>query len=244
MARFFAAAGNIAGGVACIMGEDAAHARVLRLRVGDQIVVCDGEGKDYYCHVTKLDKNEMQAEIFDTVISPAEPTVRVSVLAGLPKGERADYIIQKSTELGATDIAFFLCERCVARPETAIVGRKLTRWQRIAEEAAKQSGRGIIPKVRLIPNLAGALDVAVKTELPIFLYETGDRQPLKTAIENAGSFSSAAIITGPEGGFEAYEAELAVAAGLRCCSMGPRIYRCETAPVAALSVLMYATDNM
>lgn len=137
-----------------------------------------------------------------------------------------------------------MCHRCVARPDARGLEKKLQRWQRIAEEAAKQSGRGIIPTVRTAENFGQALDIAKKTQLPLFMYETGERTQLRQAIEEAGEISSAAIITGPEGGFEPYEAELAARVGMKLCSMGPRILRCETAPVTALTALMYASGNL
>ena len=245
MPRFFISGGtNIAGGVAFIGGEDAAHAKVLRVRVGDNLIVCDGEGKDHHCTVTKVAPEQVEAEIFETVPCPAEPSVRVTIIAGLPKGERADYIIQKCTEAGADEICFFPCHRCVMKLDSSGSGKKVQRWQRIAEEAAKQSGRGVIPRVRVLADLADAFNTARASELPIFLYETGERVPLKEAVEAAGDFRTCAIVTGPEGGFESYEAELAQHMGLKICSMGPRIFRCETAPVAALSAVMYATGNM
>ena len=114
----------------------------------------------------------------------------------------------------------------------------------LLHEAAKQSGRGIIPQVRVLSDLAEAFNTAAATDLPLFLYETGERIPMREAVEKAGAITSAAIITGPEGGFEPYEAELARHMKLHICSMGPRIFRCETAPVAALSAIMYATGNM
>ncbi|MBQ8264335.1 MAG: RNA methyltransferase, partial [Oscillospiraceae bacterium] len=160
------------------------------------------------------------------------------------QGERSDYIVQKCTESGASEIVFFMCHRCVARPDAKGMEKKVQRWQRIAEEAAKQSGRGIIPRVSAVESFAEALDIAIKTDLPLFMYETGDRVELRDAIEAAGDISSAAIITGPEGGFEPYEAELAAKIGIKLCAMGPRILRCETAPVAALTALMYATGNL
>ena len=244
MPRFFSAGGTVAGGVAFITGEDAAHARVLRLRVGDTLIVCDGTGRDHRCRVTKMSQDGLEAEVLETVASAAEPDLRVTVLAGFPKGERADYIVQKCTELGAAEIVFFLCERCVARPDTAAVGRKVTRFQRIAEAAAKQAGRGAVPIVRAVEDLGAALDIAAKAQLALFMYETGERLPLRAAIEGAGDIRTAAIVTGPEGGFEEYEAQLAGYAGLTRCSMGPRILRCETAPIAALAALLYATGNM
>ena len=116
--------------------------------------------------------------------------------------------------------------------------KKIARWQRIAEEAAKQSGRGVIPTVGFLPDLAEAFNKANATALPLFMYETGERETLREAVESAGNIASA------EGGFEPFEAELARIMKLHICSMGPRIFRCETAPVAALSALMYATGNM
>ena len=244
MPRFFLTGGSsIAGGTAFIVGEDAAHARVLRLQVGERLVVCDGLGKDHHCTITKVAPEQVEAEIFETVPCRGEPTVRTVVLCGLSKGDRTDYVVQKCTEAGASEIWFFLSQRCVAKMP-ADREKKLNRWQRIAEEAAKQSGRGIIPAVGLLDDIAGAFNKAKESELGLFMYETGERQTLKEALEGAGSFASAAILTGPEGGFEAFEAQLAAVMGLHVCSMGPRIFRCETAPVAALSAVMYATGNM
>ena len=245
MARFFMAGSNIAGGTVFITGADAEHAKVLRLKIGDRIVVCDGERTDHHCTVTRITPEEVEAEVVESVPCPAEPDVRAVVLAGLPKqGERSDYVVQKCTEGGASEIVFFVSQRCVARPDKAGLDKKLQRWQRIAAEAAKQSGRGVIPKVSAVGDFAGALDIAIKTDLPLFLYETGERVELRAAIEAAGPIGSAAILTGPEGGFEPFEADLARTLGFRICSMGPRILRCETAPLAALTALMYATGNL
>ena len=245
MPRFFIAGGSFRGNSILITGNDAEHAKVLRLKIGDRIVVCDGDSTDHHCTVKKISPTEVEAEIFESVPCPAEPSVRCIILAGLPKqGERSDYIVQKCTESGAAEIVFFLSQRCVARPNAEGLQKKVQRWQRIAEEAAKQSGRGIIPSVSAVGSFAEALDIAVKTELPLFMYETGERTALKDVIEAAGPIRSAAILTGPEGGFEPFEAKLAETIGFRICSMGPRILRCETAPLAALSALMYATGNM
>lgn len=245
MPRFFMAGSNIAGGTVLISGEDATHVKVLRLRVGDRIVICDGNKTDHHCTIQRISPDAVEAEVLESVPCPAEPSVRCIMLAGLPKqGERSDYIVQKCTESGASEIVFFLSHRCVAKPDEKALEKKLARWQRIAEEAAKQSGRGIIPQVRAVGSFAEALDIANQTELPLFMYETGERVTLKDAIEKVPSPASAAILTGPEGGFEPYEAELAAKLGFSLCSMGPRILRCETAPVAALTALMYATGNM
>jgi len=242
MARFFIAGTNFPNGRAIIRGRDADHIRVLRLRAGDDIVICDGAGRDYKCRLVQTLEHEAEAEVIEVVPCKAEPTVRTTVFAGLPKGERSDFLVQKCTEAGASGIVFFSCTRCVAK--AANIEKKVERWQRIAEEAAKQSGRGVIPAVGFLPDLAEAFNKANATALPLFMYETGERETLREAVESAGNIASAAILTGPEGGFEPFEAELARIMKLHICSMGPRIFRCETAPVAALSALMYATGNM
>jgi len=242
MARFFMAGTNILGGMAVIRGRDAEHVRVLRLRPGEDVVICDGEGTDYKCRLVYADKEEAKAEVLEVVRCPAEPTVKVTLLCGLPKGDRVDYIIQKGVEAGANEILFFNCERCVARPETP--EKKLERWQRIAEEAAKQSGRGVIPQVGWAGDFVQTLDIAVKKELGLFMYETGEREALNTVLDANKEAKTAAIITGPEGGFAEFEAKLAKACGLHVCSMGERILRCETAPIVALTAVMYATGNL
>ena len=242
MARFFMAGTNILGGMAVIRGRDAEHVRVLRLRPGEDVIICDGEGTDYKCRLVYADKEQAEAEVLEVVPCPAEPTVKTTLLCGLPKGDRVDYIIQKGVEAGAYEILFFNCERCVARPENP--EKKLERWQRIAEEAAKQSGRGIIPQVGWAGDFAQALDAAVKKDLGLFMYETGEREALNAVLEENKTVATAAIITGPEGGFAEFEAKLAKVCGLHVCSMGERILRCETAPIVALTALMYATGNL
>ncbi|HHU23345.1 MAG TPA: 16S rRNA (uracil(1498)-N(3))-methyltransferase [Clostridiales bacterium] len=244
MPRFFVAASNIGNGAALLTGSDAQHVKVLRMKLGERLVICDGNGTDHHCRITKLGDGHVEAEILETRPCPAEPTVKCTVLAGFPKGERSDYLVQKCTEVGASEIIFFVSKRCVSRPDGKGLAKKLTRWQRIAEEAAKQSGRGIIPRVSALGSFVEALDKAVKSDLALFMYETGQRISLRQALEAAGRIKSVSVITGPEGGFEQHEADIAAAAGLKLCSMGERILRCETAPVVALSAIMYATDNL
>lgn len=242
MPRFFMAGTNIMGGMAIMTGRDAEHVRVLRLRPGEDMIICDGKGTDYKCRLVKADKEQVEAEVIEVVPCPAEPTVQVTVLCGLPKGDRTDYIIQKCVEAGASEIMFFQSDRCVAKPDKP--EKKLERWQRIAEEAAKQSGRGIIPQVSWAGEYADALNVANQKELGLFMYETGEREALNAVLEANSDVKTAAIVTGPEGGFSPFEADLARIVGLHICSMGERILRCETAPVVAVSALMYATGNL
>lgn len=242
MARFFIAGTNFLNGRAIIRGRDADHIRVLRLRAGDDIVICDGAGRDYKCRLVQTLEHEAEAEVIEVVPCKAEPTVRTTVFAGLPKGERSDFLVQKCTEAGAAGIVFFSCTRCVAK--AANIEKKVERWQRIAEEAAKQSGRGIIPQVSWAGDFTAVLDIAVKKDLGLFMYETGEREKLDDVLSANKDIATAAIITGPEGGFAQFEADLARVCKLHICSMGERILRCETAPVVALTAAMYATGNL
>lgn len=242
MPRFFMAGTNILGGMAIMKGRDAEHVHVLRMRPGEDMIICDGQGTDYKCRLVKADKEQVEAEVIEVVRCPAEPSVKVTVLCGLPKGDKTDYIIQKCVEAGAYEILFFSSSRCIAKLGNE--EKKLERWQRIDEEAAKQSGRGIIPQVGWAGELADAFDVAVKKDVGLFMYETGEREAMGDVLEANKSVSTAAIVTGPEGGFAPFEAELAKIVGLHLCSMGERILRCETAPVVALTAAMYATGNL
>ena len=242
MARFFMAGTNILGGMAIMKGRDAEHVHVLRMRPGEDMIICDGQGTDYKCRLVRADKEQVEAEVIEVVPCPAEPSVKVTVLCGLPKGDKTEYIIQKCVEAGAHEILFFNAKRCVAKPDTP--EKKLERWQRISEEAAKQSGRGIIPRVFWAGELADALNVAVQRDKGILLYETGEREGLDTVLEANKQIGSLAMITGPEGGFAPFEVDLARICGLHICSMGERILRCETAPVVALTAAMYASGDL
>lgn len=242
MPRFFIAGTNIAGGMAVMKGRDAEHVRVLRLRPGEDMILCDGKGTDYKCRLVKADKEQVEAEVIEVVPCKAEPTVDVAVLCGLPKGDKTDYIIQKSVEAGASEIVFFSSERCIVKLDDP--SKKLERWQRIAEEAAKQSGRGIIPKVSYCGGLVEALNEAMQRELGLFMYEKGEREALNDVMDANKSVKSVAIVTGPEGGFADFEADMARVCSLHVCSMGERILRCETAPVVGVTAVMYATGNL
>lgn len=245
MARFFMAGTNLLKGTAIIKGRDAEHIAVLRLKPGEEVVICDCEGTDYKCRLVSSRPEEAELEIIEAAPCVSEPSVAVTVFAGMPKGERSDVIVQKCTEGGAAQIVFFDCARCVARPKEGSLEHKLKRWRSIAESAAQQSGRGIIPEIRFIGDYVEMLDAAIKLKARLFMYEEGERRvPLKDGIRAYEKFDTAAIITGPEGGFSEAEAGLARGAGFTICSMGRRILRCETAPVIALAALMYETDNL
>ncbi len=246
MPRFFIAAANIFGGIAYIDGKDAEHLKVLRIRQGEILTVCDGKGTDYTCRVTRLEQGGAEAEIISSAPSKSEPDVGCTLFIALPKGDKAEYIIQKTVELGASELVFFQSERCISRPDGLSMIKKLDRWNKISEEASKQSGRGRIPPVSLALSFGEMLELAKRADTGLFLWEE-ERKPensLKDVLTRAGNIRSAAVITGPEGGFERHEAERAIDAGMSPVSLGARILRCDTAPICALACVMYHTGNL
>ncbi len=245
MPRFFIDNVDLTAKTVVITGPDAQHIKVLRMRIGEALTISDGRGMDMHCTLASSDGKTAYADVVEVVPSKAEASVKVRIYAGLAKGDRVDYVAQKCTELGAEEIIFFNCDRCVVRldPKKG-ADKKVERWQRIAEEAAKQSGRGIIPTVRYIDSYEAMLAEAASCDLKLFLYETGDRVSMQGAIREQLPAGTAAVITGPEGGFTPEEAQQAREAGFAVCAMGPRILRCETAPLIPLTAILYETGNL
>ncbi len=242
MPRFFVEKQEIGESFMVLTGENAAHAKVLRLKNGDEVTVCDGEGMDYRCTVSYV--ADGQVSLIVHAVSPAqsEAALRCSVYMAFSKGDKFEHVVQKATELGAAEIICFPSARCVSRPDEKSLKKKLERWQKIAASAAEQSRRGLIPQVLALPSYAAALCRAAQADLALCFYENEEQLTLRAAVGDA-RFSTAAILTGPEGGFETDEIRLAREAGLKICTLGSRILRCETAPLCALSALMYATGE-
>ena len=223
-------------------GENAAHAKVLLLKNGEAVTVCDGKGTDYACTVSDVSDGRISLVIHSADVSKSEPRVETTIYIGFPKSDKLEHVIQKATELGAARVVAFPCARCVSRPDEKSLAKKLERWQKIAASAAEQSGRGRVPEVKVLPSFSAMLAEAAKAELPVLFYENEHSRTFRAVIER-GSFVSAALVTGPEGGFEAAEVAQAEEAGLLICTLGNRILRCETAPLCALSALMYAAGE-
>ena len=243
MTRFFVSPETLSGSFAVLEGEQAAHAKVLRLSRGDQVILCDGEGHESLCTVSDFSPGQLCLVIHGREPSRSEPKLRCSVYVGFPKADKLEHVIQKATELGAYEIVAFPCTRCISRPDAKSLSKKLERWQKIAASAAEQSGRGRIPQVLTVDSFAAAVQRAAQTEFPVLFYENERTLSLKAAAEQR-PFATAAIMTGPEGGLTEQEVQKAMDAGLQVCSLGPRILRCETAPLCALSALMYAADDL
>lgn len=242
MVRFFVSAEELEGQELILTGENAQHAKVLRLKAGEQVLVCDGEGNECLCQVLSLGAGELEVSVLERRVSETEAAVRVSVYMAFPKADKLEHVIQKATELGAWEIVAFPSARCVSRPDEKSLKKKLERWQKIAASAAEQSGRGRIPQVVVLDSYRTALERAAQADRPILLYENERATTLKMALEEA-PLSTVSILSGPEGGLEEKEVRQALDAGIRVCTLGKRILRCETAPLCALSAIMYAAGE-
>lgn len=238
MVRFFVTPEELECDILTLTGENAQHAKVLRLKVNEQVLACDGEGREALCRITENSGNEWTLSREYIRESTSEAAVQVRVYLAFPKADKLEHVIQKATELGAYEIIAFPSARCVSKPDEKSLKKKLERWQKIAASAAEQSGRGRIPKVRVLSGYGVALEEAVKSDKALLFYENEHAVTLKMAL-SASSYRSVSLLTGPEGGLEEREVEQARTAGLQVCTLGKRILRCETAPLCALSAVMY-----
>lgn len=239
MTRFFLPPDQMLSNELTLTGENASHAKVLRLKAGEQILVCDGNGNECLCQISSMETQSVTLTVLQRRVSESEATVCVSVYMAFAKADKLEHVIQKATELGACEIVAFPSGRCISRPDEKSLAKKQERWQKIAVSAAEQAGRGRIPQVLTLPDYETALRRAAQAEQALLFYENEQAVTLQMALER-GAFQSISLMTGPEGGLEPGEVEQARAAGLTVCTLGKRILRCETAPLCALSAVMYA----
>ena len=241
MPRFFIDYTPTVGGSAVIAGADARHiGGALRMTAGESLTLCDGRGTDYACTVTAVEREQVTLSVDAAAPSSSEPSLAVTLYMGLPKGDKMELIIQKAVELGVTAIVPVAMSRCIVKLDGKDAAKKQTRWQKIAAEAAGQSGRGIIPTVELPLTWKQALS-HFEQENTLLCYEGGG-QPIGRLVTPADTAVS--LVVGPEGGFDPAEVEAVLNVGGRVATLGPRILRCETAPLAAIAVLMEKSGNM
>lgn len=242
MSRFFVAPEDMRADFIVLTGDNAAHAKVLRLKNGEEVTVCDGTGRECLCVVSDVSAGQISLVVKKEMDSQVEASVDVRVYMAFSKGDKFEHVVQKATELGAAQIVAFPSARCVSRPDDKSLRKKLERWQKIAESAAEQSGRARIPQVSVADSYEAALKQAAQAALPILFYENEQATTLHMAV-SAAPLTTVSLMTGPEGGLEEREVDLAKEYGLQVCTLGKRILRCETAPLCALSAVMYAAGE-
>ena len=243
MPRFFVESEFIEEDHIKIVGDDARHiSRSLRMAAGEEITVCDMQGNDYICVLDEFADTHVGAKIISKHKVESEPPFYAHLYQALPKGEKLDYIIQKAVECGISEITTFNSERCIAK-EKANESTKLLRRQRISLEAAKQSGRGIVPRVNQTISFNLMIEEANRYDLVLFCYEKTDGTSFKELLSNfktnCASTPKIAIIIGSEGGFSEKEAEFAKQSGMNLVGLGKRILRTETASSFLLGCLVY-----
>ena len=240
MPRFFT--DNINENDIVLDGENARHiGRSLRMRPKEELTVCCG-GVDYDCEIRQITEDCVYLDLLEKHPCYAEPTVNVTLFQAVPKLDKLEHIIQKSTDLGVARVVPVLTRRCISRPTEKDFAKKLPRLAKIAEEAAKQSGRGIIPEISPMVSYKQCLEMMKELDKTIMLYEGEGGKPFgDVAVEG---IKTAGLLIGSEGGFDVAEVEDAVSAGAERVWLGKRILRCETAPISALTILMFLTKNM
>lgn len=240
MHHFFVAPDQIENSVVRITGSDVNHGKnVLRLKIGEELLISDGSGRDYRCRVRWLDSDQILADILEQETESRELPSQITLYQGLPKGDKMELIIQKAVELGASRIVPVATKNAVVKLDAKKEESKRKRWQAIAESAAKQSKRSRIPEVSRVLSLKEALQEAAAGDAGFFAYEHQDGMAgTGRELSKVGPGQEIAVFIGPEGGFEKDEVQAAEAAGIRPVSLGKRILRTETAGLALLSVLM------
>lgn len=225
-----------------LTGSDAIHVgRSLRMKPGEPLTVCCG-GIDYNCEISEITSDTVYLSLKEKVVCAAEPNIEVTLFQAVPKMDKLEYIIQKSVELGVSRIVPMLTRRCVSRPDERDFAKKLARLNKIAAEAAKQSGRGIIPQVTPIVSYKKALEMMKELDQNVLLYE--EEGGVSFGEVDLTGAKTVGLVIGSEGGFDREEAEACTAVGAAQVWLGKRILRCETAPITALSILMFLTNNM
>lgn len=246
MHRFYVGTENIEDNRIVITGSDVNHIKnVLRLNKGEKIVICDGQGQDYYCIIDNVAKEQVIAVIEDKQKANTELRTKIYLFQGLPKKDKMEFIVQKAVELGVYEIVPVKMKRTIVKIDNEKKERaKLNRWQTIANEASKQSRRGILPNVHEIVSYKEAIDMAKELEYVILPYELAENMEYtRKSIEKASKCSSIGIFIGPEGGFDEEEVSFAKEIGIKTITLGNRILRTETAGLTALAMLMYNIEG-
>ena len=248
MPKFFVKNNQIENNIVKILGEDVKHiSNVLRMKLDDEIQVCDTDtSNNYIVKLKDFSKDEIIGEIKEKILSEAESDINITIFQGIPKSDKMELIIQKSVELGADEITPVEMKRSVVKIDEKSKQKKIERWQKISEVAAKQSGRDIVPKINNIVNIKNICNLINKYDIVLLAYENEKNNKLKnelTKLKNKENLKIGVII-GPEGGLEEQEVEILKEAGAKVITLGNRILRTETVALVVTGIIMYELENL
>lgn len=249
MPKFFVAENQINNNKITIIGNDVNHIKnVLRQKSGDKITICDtSKEQDYLCKIDKIEEKSIDCNIIEKLENNTESNVKVTIFQGLPKADKMELVIQKSVELGVYDITPLQMKRCVVKLNEKDKAKKIQRWQKISEVAAKQCGRNIIPKINNIVNVKEVCNLCNEYDIVLIAYENEKENTLKKELKNLKKLDKeeikVAVIIGPEGGIAPEEIEMFEENGAKIITLGNRILRTETVALSVLSIIMYELEK-
>ena len=249
MPKFFVAGNQINNNKIKIIGNDVNHIKnVLRQKSGDKITICDiSKEQDYLCEIDKIEEKSIDCNIIEKLENNTESNVKVTIFQGLPKADKMELVIQKSVELGVYDITPLQMKRCVVKLNEKDKAKKIQRWQKISEVAAKQCGRNIIPKINNIVNVKEVCNLCNEYDIVLIAYENEKENTLKKELKNLKKLDKeeikVAVIIGPEGGIAPEEIEMFEENGAKIITLGNRILRTETVALSVLSIIMYELEK-
>lgn len=245
MQHFFVTPGQVQEDKVYIDGTDVNHIKnVLRMRIGEEVTVSDGNGRSYLCKIQTFEKEQAVLEIVGEKATDSELPSKIYLFQGLPKQDKMELIVQKAVELGAYQVIPVATRRAVVKLDEKKAAKKVVRWQQIAESAAKQAGRGYVPEVHAVMDYKEALEYAKELDVVLIPYELatgmGETKQILASIRKGASIG---VFIGPEGGFEREEVERALETGVKAITLGKRILRTETAGLTTLAVLMFQIED-
>lgn len=245
MSIFYVKNEQINGEEANILGDDVKHIRdVLRYNIGDELDICDEEGIRYNTEILNFAQHEISLKILEKLESTTEPEINVTLFQGLPKADKMELIIQKCTEIGVCEVVPVITDRVIVKLDEKSADKKIERWNKIALEAAKQSGRQKVPVVQKPIKLKNLIENISKYDILILPYECEKENNIKAVLKNVKKdCKNIAIMIGPEGGFSEEEIKTLELENVRMVTLGPRILRTETAGLVTLAVVLYELQD-
>ena len=248
MPKFFVKSNQINDNKVIIIGEDVNHIKnVLRLNIDDNIQVCNLDTKvNYTCGISKLNADTIECIIFNEINSNAESNIHINIFQGIPKADKMELVIQKCVELGANEITPVEMKRCVVKINDKDKAKKILRWQKISEVAAKQCGRDMVPKINDVTNIKNICNLIKEYDIVLLAYENEEENTLRNELLKLKGNKSLkiAVIIGPEGGIDKEEVDSLKENGAKVITLGKRILRTETVAFVLVSIIMYELGDL